>query len=53
MGPTRYMLHLHIFFSVYQTFFDVLNNPLLACFILYSFKNGSLSDTQTEDLISL
>jgi hypothetical protein len=37
--------------QVYQTFFDILRGPLLACFN-HSYKNGRLSDTQQEVLIS-
>ncbi|MEW3703514.1 hypothetical protein QOZ40_28990, partial [Pseudomonas aeruginosa] len=37
--------------EVCQTFFDVLNNPLLAC-LNYSYTNGRLSGTQ-QGLISL
>jgi hypothetical protein len=41
----------HIPFQVYQTFFDILRGPLLACFN-HSYVNGRLSDTQ-QGLISL
>ena len=35
-----------------QAFFDILKAPLLDCFN-YSYRNGSLSGTQQEGLISL
>jgi hypothetical protein len=38
--------------EVYQTFCDILRGLLLACFD-HSYKNGRLSDTQQEGLISL
>jgi hypothetical protein len=38
--------------EVYNTFFDLLKGPLLACFN-HSYINGRLSDTQQEGLISL
>ena len=38
--------------EVYQVFFEILKAPLLDCFN-YSYRNGSLSGTQQEGLISL
>ena len=38
--------------EVYQVFFDILKAPLLDC-LNYSYRNGSLSGTQQEFLISL
>ena len=38
--------------EVYQTFFDVLRGPFIACFD-QSYVNGRLSDTKQEGLISL
>ena len=38
--------------EIYQTFFDILRGPLLACFN-HSYINGILLDTQQEGLISL
>nr|QCF47508.1 putative RNA-dependent DNA polymerase [Erythrocytic necrosis virus] len=38
--------------EAYQVFFDILKAPLLDCFN-YSYRNGSLSGTQQEGLISL
>ena len=37
--------------EVYQTFFDLLRGPLLACFN-HSYINGRFSDMQQEGLIS-
>ena len=38
--------------EVYQTFFDILRGPLMACFN-HSYINRRLLDTQQEGLISL
>ena len=38
--------------KVYKVFFNILKAPLLDCFN-YSYRNGSLSGTQQEGLISL
>lgn len=38
--------------EVYQVFFDILKAPLLDCFN-YCYRNGSMSGTRQEGLISL